>query len=97
MNQTVDGVRINDLSMGKYDTTITVGPSFSTQRQEAADTYQQLLQGNPQVFPLIGDLIFKSMDLPYSEDIADRLKIMLPPEIQEQIQEGVDTPTVPPT
>jgi len=85
-------IKINDLSMGRYDTTITVGPSFSTQRQEAAETYQQLLQGNPQVFPFIGDLIFKSMDLPYSEDIAERLKVMLPPQIQEMMNEGQSIP-----
>jgi len=81
-------IKINDLSVGRYDTTITVGPSFSTQRQEASETYNQMLQGNPQIFPYIGDLIFKSMDLPYSEDIADRLKAMLPPEIQQQMNEG---------
>lgn len=79
-------IKINDLSLGKYDTTITVGPSFSTRREEAAETYQAMLQGNPQVFPLIGDLIFKSMDLPYSEDIADRLKTMLPPEIRQTLE-----------
>lgn len=87
-----NGEKINDLSSGRYDTTITVGPSFSTQRQEAAEIYQQLLQGNPQVFPFIGDLVFKSMDLPYSEDIAERLQVMLPPEIQQMINNESGAP-----
>ena len=88
-------IKINDLSFGRYDTTVTVGPSFSTRRQEAAETYQQLLQGSPDIFPIVGDLIFKSMDLPYSEDIADRLKIMLPPEIQQSMnEEATQSPEV---
>jgi hypothetical protein len=87
-------VKINDLSVGAYDYVITTGPSWSTRRQEAAETYQQLLQGNPQIFPVVGDLIFKSMDLPFSEDIAERLKIMLPPEIQQTLND--ETKDVPP-
>lgn len=78
-------VKINDLSMGRYDATVTVGPSFSTRRQEAAEIYQQLMGGNPEIFGVAGDLIFKSMDLPYAEDIAERLQAMLPPPIQEMI------------
>ncbi len=85
-------IKINDLNVGRFDTTITTGPNFSTKRQEAAEIYQQLMQGNPQIFGVAGDLIFKSMDLPYSEDIADRLKLMLPPEIQQTMNEEQDVP-----
>lgn len=72
-----------DLSRGKYDVTVTTGPSFSTQRQEAAEVYMGLAQANPAVFGVAGDLIFKSLDLPYAEDIAERLKAVLPPPIQQ--------------
>ncbi len=75
-------IKVNDLSTGKYDVTITVGPSWSTKRQEAADIYMQLTQANPALFPVVGDLMMKSMDLPYSEDMAERLQAMLPPQIQ---------------
>jgi hypothetical protein len=78
-------IKVNDLSKGRYDVTVTIGPNWSTRRQEAAETYQSLLQGNPQIFPLAGDLIFRSMDLPYAEDIAERLQAMLPPEIQKMV------------
>jgi len=81
-------VTVHDLSVGKYDTTVTVGPNFTTRRQEAAETYQGLLQGNPDLFPIIGDLVFKSMDLPYAEDISDRMKTMLPPEIRQGMEDG---------
>lgn len=85
-------VKVNDLSVGRYDVTVTAGPSFTTKRQEAADTYQQLTQANPQIFSLAGDLIFKSMDLPYADEIAERLKVMLPPPIQDLINKDQAIP-----
>ena len=85
-------IKINDLSVGRYDVTVTVGPSFTTQRQEAAETYSQLAQGNPQIMGVAGDLIFKSMDLPYSEDIAERLRAMLPPQIQQILNKDANVP-----
>jgi hypothetical protein len=84
--------KINDLSRGKYDVTVTVGPSFATQRQEAAETYTQLAQSFPPLMQFAGDLVFKSMDVPYAEQIAERLKMMLPPPIQQQIAEGKPVP-----
>jgi hypothetical protein len=82
----------NDLAMGKYDVTITVGPSFTTKRQEAAETYQTMLQGSPDMFPIIGDLVFKSLDLPYSEEIAERIKVMAPPQIQQLLNQDQQIP-----
>ena len=90
--ETGEPIKVHDLSMGKYDTVVTVGPNFTTKRQEAAETYQGLLQGNPDIFPIIGDLIFKSMDLPYAEDIAERLQAMLPPQIQQMLSEEGPVP-----
>jgi hypothetical protein len=83
---------VNDVSRGKYDVTVTVGPSFATQRQEASETYMQLMQSFPQAMGVAGDLIFKSMDLPYAEQIAERLQTLLPPPIQKQIAEGKPLP-----
>lgn len=82
---TGQAVKVHDLSTGRYDVTVTAGPSFTTRRQEASETYLQLSQANPAVFGVAGDLIFRAMDLPYSEDIADRLRAMLPPPIQQLI------------
>lgn len=75
----------NDLSRGKYDVTITTGPSFATQRQEAAEVYMALMQAMPQVMGLAGDLVFKAVDLPYADEIAERIKATLPPPIQQML------------
>jgi hypothetical protein len=81
-------IKVNDLSMGKYDVTVTVGPNFTTKRQEATEIYQPMLQSNPELMPIIGDLVFKSMDLPYADDIAERLQAMAPPPIQALMNQG---------
>lgn len=87
-------VRVNDLATGKYDVTVTVGPNFATQRQEAAETYGQLAQQFPDMMGVAGDLVFKSMDLPYADDIADRLKTLLPPQVQKMLDSGNQDPAV---
>lgn len=90
--QTGEMHRVNDLARGRYDVTVTVGPSFTTRRQEAAEVYLQMAQANPAIFGVAGDLIFKSLDLPYSDDIAERLRALLPPQIQEMLNKGKELP-----
>jgi hypothetical protein len=80
------GQTMNDLSRGKYDVTITVGPSFSTQRQEAAEIYTAFAQANPQIMGVAGDLIFRAFDLPYADEMAERMQALLPPPVQQMIQ-----------
>ena len=85
-------VRINDMSTGKYDVTVTTGPAFSTQRQEAAEMYMGLTSGMPEIMQMAGDLIFKAVDLPYADEISERFKAMLPPQIQQMLQGDEDMP-----
>ncbi len=74
--------RIYDLTVGKYDVVVSIGPSFSTQREEAAESMVQFLQVVPQAGPLIGDLIAKNLDWPGASEIEKRLKLLLPPQLQ---------------
>ena len=87
-----DTIRINDMSAGKYDVTITTGPSFSTLRQEAAEVYGQIAGQNPELMQVAGDLVFKSLDFPYAEDIAERWQAILPPQIQQLINSDSEIP-----
>jgi hypothetical protein len=77
------GETTNDLSRGKYDVQVTVGPNMGTQRQEAAEVYMGLMQGNPGLFPVVGDLVVKTFDYPYSDEMAERLRVMAPPQVQQ--------------
>lgn len=85
-------VLMNDLTRGKYDVTVTVGPSYATQRQEAAESYGQLAQSDPTLMAVAGDLVYKSLDLPYADQIAERRRAMLPPPIQQMLGQGKNVP-----
>ncbi len=85
-------VRVNDLGTGTYDLTVTPGPAFSTRREEAAELWSEMAAKFPQIIGVAGDLIAKSTDLPYSDEIAKRLQTLLPSQIQQQIAEGKDVP-----
>lgn len=77
-----------DVSRGKYDVEITVGPSYATKRMEAADSMLQFIQAVPMAGQIAGDLIAKSMDWPGADEIAERLKKALPPGLADD--EGDD-------
>lgn len=80
---TPDGQKIHDLTAGKYDVEIVVGPSYATKRMEAAESMMAFMQAMPQTAQIAGDLLAKSMDWPGADAIAERLKKILPPGIAE--------------
>lgn len=90
--QKIGAKSIYNLGVGTYDVTVSVGPSYTTQRQEAAAAMAEIFQGNPQLMQLIGDLYFRSQDWPMAEEIADRMKLMLPPQIAEAENKEADIP-----
>ena len=77
-------IRIYDLTTGKYDVTCEAGPSFTTRREEAAAQMVEFIRAYPNAAPLIGDLLAKNLDWPGADDIAERLKAMLPPQVTGQ-------------
>jgi hypothetical protein len=75
---------INDLARGKYDVVVTTGPSYSTQRVEAADAMMQFAQMNPSFGQYFTDLIAKNLDWPGAEEIEKRAQKLLPPGLLER-------------
>lgn len=86
-----------DITGEPHDVTISTGPSFESQREEAADFADQIakIEG---VFPLIGDLLVRLRNLgPIGEEIAKRLtppqfasengEEPVPPAAQAKIQQ----------
>lgn len=73
----------HDLSKGRYDVTVSTGPSYQTKRQEAASTMMAFVKALPNTAPIVSDLIARNMDWPGSDQIADRLKKGLPPGIAD--------------
>jgi len=83
VNQDVDGTIINDLSLGRYKVTVSVGPSFATQRLEATQSMLDFMRVAPDAASLIMDLVAENMDWPGAIKIAKRFKKMLPPGIDD--------------
>jgi hypothetical protein len=69
-------------TVGKYDVESDVGPSYGTQRQEAANAFTQILANNPQAFAVVGDFWAQYQDFPGADELAERLKKGLPPQYQ---------------
>lgn len=75
-------VKLYDLTAGKYDVTCESGPSFTTKREEAANQMLQFIQSMPSTGSLIADKLVKNLDWEGADEIAERLKLMLPPQLQ---------------
>lgn len=84
-----------DLTTGRYDVVVSSGPSYATKRQENLAVMMDMLHTlPPQQAVLITDLVASQMDTPIAKEISERLKLMLPPQLQEQGPNG--QPPVPP-
>jgi hypothetical protein len=63
---------LNDLTVGKYDVVVTIGPSYATQRQEVMATMMDLLKiVPPQMAMAMAPVIVQNMDMPHSEKLID--------------------------
>lgn len=75
-------VRLNDVSRMRFNSVrVVLGPSYASRRQEAVQVLLQLVQAMPQVGALAGDIIAKNLDIEGSEQLAERLRITLPPPV----------------
>jgi hypothetical protein len=87
---------LNDISVGQYDVVMETGPGYNSKRQEAVDNMLPLLSAAPSLMEVAGDLVFRNMDWPGADIIADRLaasnpmaqiddKSKIPPQVQMQL------------
>jgi hypothetical protein len=81
--------KIYNPSVGTYDVMVTTGPGYMTKRQEALDAMSQILQTNPQLWSVAGDLFIKNMDWPGAQEMAERFKKILDPKV---LSEGDQSP-----
>ena len=65
----------HDITAGSYDVVATMGPSYTTRREEAKDGMTAFVQAAPQTAPLVLDLIAKAQDWPMADDIAKRMRV----------------------
>ena len=72
--QTGEFILTNDLSVGHYDIKMATGPSFSTRKQETAEQLSQIIAQNPDMSQLVGDILFKNLDLVGGDEVISRLR-----------------------
>jgi hypothetical protein len=75
--------KIYNPNVGKYDVVVATGPGYATKRQEALEAMAQLLQGNPQLWTVAGDLFVKNMDWPGAQEMAKRFAKTIDPKLME--------------
>jgi hypothetical protein len=73
--------KIYNPSVGKYDVVVVTGPGYATKRQESLEAMAQLLQGNPQLWAVAGDLFVKNMDWPGAQEMAKRFSKTIDPKL----------------
>jgi hypothetical protein len=75
-------------NVGSYDVEADIGPAFATRRQEAFNAISQILAQNKDLTLVIGDLLMKNADFPGADEMAQRLRRMVPPQALGDEAEG---------
>ena len=83
--------KIYNPGVGTYDVVATTGPGYATKRQEALEAMAQLLQGNPQLWAVAGDLFVKNMDWPGAQEMSKRFAKTIDPKL---LGDGEDNPAL---
>ena len=80
--------KIYNPGVGKYDVMATTGPSYMTKRQEAREAMSEMLQHNPELWKVAGDLFIQNMDFPGASDMAKRIKRSIDPRLLDESDES---------
>lgn len=84
--QTGQWVTVNDLSAGKFETAVDIGPSYTTQRMETAEAMSQMSQVPGPFQPLAQYAYLKNLDVPDIEEVEKAARTML-------VKQGLLPPT----
>jgi hypothetical protein len=75
----------NDLTVGRYDVVMDTGPGYDTKREEGSEALQNLMSvpALAEIVAKVGaDLVFRSIDHPYMQELADRIAASTPEGLQ---------------
>src|SRR4051812_42125276 len=92
VNDPNDPAKYYNLLAGRYDAVVNIGKGYKSRIDQGADELGQLFQAEPQLFSLLGDIYLRFRDFPGHEEAADRIKKMLPPQLQDQ--DGQNDPAI---
>ena len=72
---------MHNLAVGRYTVTISDGPRYESQRSEASDKLLECAKVYPEFMQLAGDIVFRNFSFDGAQEIADRLRATIPPQV----------------
>jgi len=85
---------ISDVTVGEYDVQVAVGPGYQTRREEGFDQILELTRHNPNILPMVMDVLAGMSDWYGADQLRLRFEKALPPDIKES--EGIEAGPPPP-
>lgn len=76
-SQTGEAIELNNLAIGKYDVSVSVGEPFQNRRQKGTEAIVKLGAIDPSIIQLAGDQLIKNLGFPGSEDVAMRKRAQM--------------------
>jgi hypothetical protein len=66
-----------------FNVVVKVAKSFDSRRTEIASKLGELIAAAPEQMAIAGDILYKNMDIPEAKQLAERMRVMLAPPVQE--------------
>ena len=74
-------IKMFNPKVGRYQVTVTIGPSYATKRIEATESQMDFVKAMPAIGASVADLIAKNSDWEGAEEYATRLAKTIPPNL----------------
>jgi hypothetical protein len=71
-----------------YDVAMDTGASYTTRRVEAGQAMMDAIQVYPELMQIAGDLVVKAQDWPGAQELSERLKKTIPPQLLGDDEQG---------
>ena len=72
-----------DLDFDEMDISVSSAPAYATRRDAGAQAIQDIMQAIPDKAGILADIAVSNLDVPGAQEAAKRLKMTLPPEMQQ--------------
>jgi hypothetical protein len=76
------------LTEGQYDVVVTTGRSYASRTQEGSAKLGEIISADPAMMGVFGDLWARGLDIPYAEQLAERIKKTIDPKLLVEQQKG---------
>lgn len=68
-----------------FNVVVKVAKSFDSRRTELVSKLGELIAAAPDQMGVAGDILYKNMDIPEAKQLAERMRVMLAPPVQQML------------